>query len=469
MSVNRLKKIIIKKNVKTEDKYIETCEPTNKNVISETYNYTINKQNKKKGENGEKNNKYLTENRNGVKNDLNELIKELYLLKNEYELEKAKTMESLKVLNDKLSETDKQLKFSSKQNYQLILKLKDMESYLKKDYLKSFNERMKKRNLFLQNEQMLKKRNLVKDEEIKIAQKLIRVEKNEHKRYENLLNEVNNGMEENINGDLEALNEEINKLNNEIEELYKIKFLHKYCQRNIQNLKNTLNLYNTEYEFESKKKDMLTNQPYQSRNKMNLITNFTQDEESEQRNLQINYSQNIRKIILEQKIPRPEKLNISTSRYITEKINLINRTQSNEFLHEGSTNNNNNKNINLFKENEYNFLKKIIPSQYMDKYVNEFDNIKKEREEIQKSLDKNNSKKDNYGDIQFKLDYIELKKKEESKRYIQLLLKYRNNEKKKKEMQSKIKIYEQELKKYNKKIDVMEKMQKMFFRYKEEK
>ena len=462
MSVNRLKKIIIKKNVKTEDKYIETCEPTNKNVISETYNYTINKQNKKKGENGEKNNKYLTENRNGVKNVLNELIKELYLLKNEYELEKAKTMESLKVLNDKLSEIDKQLKFSSKQNYQLILKLKDMESYLKKDYLKSFNERMKKRNLFLQNEQMLKKRNLVKDEEIKIAQKLILVEKNEHKRYENLLNDVNNGMEENINDDLKALKKEINKLNNEIEELYQIKFLHKYCQRNIQNLKKTLNLYKTEYEFESKKKDMLTNQPSQSRNKMNLITNFTQDEESDQRNLQINYSQNIRKLILEQKIPRPEKLNISTSRYITEKINLINRTQSNELLHEGSAKNNNNKNINLFKEEEYNFLKKIIPSQYID-------NIKKEREEIQKSLEKNNSKKDNYGDIQFKLDYIELKKKEESKRYIQLLLKYRNNEKRKKEMHSQIKIYEQELKKYNKKIDVMEKMQKMFFRYKEEK
>ena len=462
MSVNRLKKIIIKKNVKTEDKYIETCEPTNKNVISETYNYTINKQNKKKGENGEKNNKYLTENRNGVKNVLNELIKELYLLKNEYELEKAKTMESLKVLNDKLSEIDKQLKFSSKQNYQLILKLKDMESYLKKDYLKSFNERMKKRNLFLQNEQMLKKRNLVKDEEIKIAQKLILVEKNEHKRYENLLNDVNNGMEENINDDLKALKKEINKLNNEIEELYQIKFLHKYCQRNIQNLKKTLNLYKTEYEFESKKKDMLTNQPSQSRNKMNLITNFTQDEESDQRNLQINYSQNIRKLILKQKIPRPEKLNISTSRYITEKINLINRTQSNELLHEGSAKNNNNKNINLFKEEEYNFLKKIIPSQYID-------NIKKEREEIQKSLEKNNSKKDNYGDIQFKLDYIELKKKEESKRYIQLLLKYRNNEKRKKEMHSQIKIYEQELKKYNKKIDVMEKMQKMFFRYKEEK
>ena len=76
MSVNRLKKIIIKRNVKTENKYIETGESNNKNVISETYNYTINNQNKKKqktGENKEKKFENLTGNKTEEKNDPNEL------------------------------------------------------------------------------------------------------------------------------------------------------------------------------------------------------------------------------------------------------------------------------------------------------------------------------------------------------------------------------------------------------------
>ena len=467
MSVNRLKKIIIKRNVKTENKYIETGESNNKNVISETYNYTINNQNKKKqktGENQEKKFENLTGNKTEEKNDPNELNKELYFLKNEYESEKVKSVEDIKEINDKLSETNKELQSVSKENYQLILKLKDIESHLKIDYLKSFNERMKKRNLHLKNEQILKNRIRVKDEEIKIAQKLAQVEKKQQQKYQNLLNEVNNGMEENKNNDLKSLKDEINKLNIEIEELYKTKIMHTYCPRNIQNLKHKLSLYNTEYEFESKKNDMLANQSSRSKNKNN---NISDDEDEGLRNLVVNYSENIRKKILKQSVPKPEKLNNLTSRYIIEKINFINRTPNNKTLH-GKSTKNINININLFNENEYNFLKNIIPSKYMNKFVNEFNNIKKEKDDIQKSFEKNNSKKDEKGKIQFKIDYIQVQKKAESKKYIELLLKYRNNEKKKKEIQSKIKIYEKEIKNYNKKIDVLDKMQRVFNQYMEE-
>ena len=469
MSVNRLKKIIIKKNVKTENKYIETDESTNKNVISETYNYSINNKNKKKqnsGENQDKKYQNLTENIIEEKKDLNELNKELYFLKNEYESEKIKSVENIKEINNKLDETNKELQSASKENYQLILKLKDIESNLKLDYLKTFNERMKKRNLYLKNEQLLKNRISVKDEEIKIAQKLVKVEKKQQQKYQNLLNEVNNGMEEDKNNDLKKLNEEINKLNIELEVLHKTKILHKYCPKNILNLKNKLSLYNTEYEFESKKNGMLINQSNQSKNKN---TNISEDEDKGVRNLIVNYSQNIRKNILKQNIPKPEKLNNITSRYITEKINFINRTPSNKNLHDDLAKNKNKKtNINLFKENEYNFLKNIIPSKYMNKFVNEFDNIKKEKEDIEKSIEKNNYKKGDNENIQFKIDYIQVQKKAENKKYVELLLKFRNNEKKKKEIKSKIKIYEKELKKYNKKIDVLDKMQRVFNQYMEE-
>ena len=271
-------------------------------------------------------------------------------------------------------------------------------------------------------------------------------------------------MEENKNKDLKSLKDEINKLNIEIEELYKTKIMHTYCPRNIQNLKHKLSLYNTEYEFESKKNDMLANQSSRSKNKNN---NISDDEDEGLRNMVVNYSENIRKNILKQSVPKPEKLNNLTSRYITEKIDFINGTPNIKTLH-GKSTKNKNININLFNENEYNFLKNIIPSKYMNKFVNEFDNIKKEKEDIQKSFEKNNSKKDEKGKIQFKIDYIKKKKKAESKKYIELLLKYRNNEKKKKEMQSKIKIYEKEIKNYNKKIDVLDKMQRVFNQYMEE-
>ena len=468
MSVNRLKKIIIKKNVPKENKYVGNDEPNKKTQISETYNYTINNQKTKNGENQEKNNESLTENIIETNKNINELNNELNYLKNEYESEKIKTVENLQIINNKLSETNKKFKLTSNQNYQLILKLKNIESQLKTDYLKSFNERMKKRNLYLQNEQTLKNRIVVKEEEIKIEQKFALAEKKQQRRYENLLNEVNNGMEENINNDLKELKEELTQLNGEIQELYQIKLMHKTCPKIIQNLKNRLSLFNTEYEFESKKNGMLINQSYN--NKINISpndkTNFSEEKEISPRNLKINYSQNIRKIILKQNIPKPEKLNISTSRYITEKINLINKTPNKKLIYDAAnTNKNKNENVNLFKESEYNFLKKIIPSKYMNRYINEFDNIKKEKEGIQKSFEKNNDTKDNNGKMQFKIDYIEVKKKEENKKYIELLLKFRNNEKKKKDLQAKIKMYEKELKKYNKKIDVIEKMKRVFMRY----
>ena len=329
---------------------------------------------------------------------------------------------------------------------------------------------MKKRNLYLQNEQTLKNRIVVKEEEIKIAQKFALAEKKQQRRYENLLNEVNNGMEENINNDLKELKEELTQLNGEIQELYQIKLMHKTCPKIIQNLKNRLSLFNTEYEFESKKNGMLINQSYNNKIYIspNDKINFSEEKEISPRNLKINYSQNIRKIILKQNIPKP-KLNNITSRYITEKINFINRTPSNKNLHDDLAKNKNKKtNINLFKENEYNFLKKIIPSKYMNRYINEFDNIKKEKEDIEKSIEKNNYKKGDNGNIQFKIDYIQVQKKAENKKYVELLLKFRNNEKKKKEIQYKIKIYEKELKKYNKKIDVLDKMQRVFNQYMEE-
>ena len=464
MSVNRLKKIILKTNVKKENKYVGSGDLAEKNQISDTYAYSINNQ---KNKSKETNN--IIENNVVAENEEINLDKELYLLKSEYETEKSNNIDKIRIMNNEIKEKNKELKLLSKDNLRLILKLKDIESNLKSDYLKAFNERMKKRNLYIKNEQALKNDIIVKEEEIKNVKKFANVEKKQLKKYELLLNEVNNGMEQNLELDLKELKEELSKLDDELIELYKINFAHKNCKKNIQSLTNKINLYNTEVEFESKKNDMLINQSSQSMKKININSlknnnnNVNEDNNVSYLN-KLNYSQNIRKIILKQNFPRPEKLNISTSRYISDKIDLINKTPNKNKI----VNDKQQKDINLFTEGEYNFLKKIIPSKYMNRYIDEFDNLKKERCEIQKTFENNNIAKDNNELIQFKIEYIEIKKKEGEKRYIQLISRFKKNNKKKKDLELQIKNYENEIKKYNKIIQRNDKMKKVFISHQNE-
>ena len=265
MSVNRLKKIILKTNVKKENKYVGSGDLAEKNQISDTYAYSINNQ---KNKSKETNN--IIKNNVEAENEEINLDKELYLLKSEYETEKSNNIDKIRIMNNEIKEKNKELKLLSKDNLRLILKLKDIESNLKSDYLKAFNERMKKRNLYIKNEQALKNDIIVKEEEIKNVKKFANVEKKQLKKYELLLNEVNNGMEQNLELDLKELKEELSKLDDELIELYKINFAHKNCKKNIQSLTNKINLYNTEVEFESKKNDMLINQSSQSMKKINI-------------------------------------------------------------------------------------------------------------------------------------------------------------------------------------------------------
>ena len=132
-----------------------------------------------------------------------------------------------------------------------------------------------------------------------------------------------------------------------------------------------------------------------------------------------------------------------------------------------------NNNTKLFTEGEYDLLNEIIPTRYMNRYLDEFESRKKAKEEIENLFEEHNNIKDikqqiqfkiDYVEqqIQFKIDYVEVKIKEEEKKYIELLLKFRNNNKKKNELKNMIKNCEREIKSYNKKIKREEKMQKMY-------
>ena len=464
MSVNKTKKIILKTHKKTENKYTGIGDQIEENVISGSIKGTNNNKNQNSNINQNKESSNLSNVKDDQK-DINKLSEELDFLKSEYESQKAEITDEIKVINNEILEKNYQLKILSKDNYKLIDKLKDIGKNLKGELLKSYKEILNKRKLAGKSEKILKYNLAIKEEEIKNAKKIAEGEKREKERYETLLNEVNNGMEQNIIDELKQLNDNIYLLNDEILGLSEIRLIHKNCEKNIQNLKNKLNLYKTEIEFESKRNNMLlnkTNKSNPSPNKNQDISNepnknlFSENNESLRKKLK--YSKKIRTIILKKNSTKPEKLNISAYRYVSDNINLINKSQSRKMILNDITNNN----TKLFTEVEYDLLNEIIPSRYMNRYLDEFESRKKAKEEIENLFEEHNNIKDIKQQIQFKIDYVEVKIKEEEKKYIELLLKFRNNNKKKNELKNMIKNCEREIKSYNKKIKREEKMQKMY-------
>ena len=440
MSVNRTKKIILKTRRQKEDKYVGDGREIKQNVISETFLGNTNENNKnKKIQNNEE--EQLKNNWDDIEKSEMDLERELALWKSKLEAEKIKSAENINLINNEIKEKNRKLKIVTTNNYKLFLKLKNIQNGLKENYLKKINQRLKKRDINTKNEETLKKDIIIMEEIIKIVQKFGLEEKKQKIKYENLINEFDNGFEQNINDDLKKLNDEIKQLNENILELSK------------------LSLYNTELEFESKRSDMLVNQSFQTNNNLNISANKINNNifrESNDGTFIINknnYSMKIRKLILSKSIKKPEKLNISTYNYINKKLYSINKTPNKELI----LHNINKKNINLFSEGEYNVLKEIIPSKYMTKYLEEFESKKKKNEEIENIFESQKKEKGQTGQIKIKLDYIKVKKKEEDKKHIDLSLKFKTNNKKINELKNEIKKYKEELKKYDKIIKFKEK------------
>lgn len=457
MSVNKNKRIVLKSNLKSGKNYVERGDQTEENVIS--VSIMGDKGNQKENTNLSNNGQNLNELKN-----LEDMNKELNSLKYQYESEKSNTVEKMKLINDELNEKSGELKLLTKDNFKLIEKLKDIGKNLKGDFLKSYKDIMKKRNISNKSKvENLKNDIIIREEEIKNSKKFGNAERREKERIEKILNEVDNGMEQNLINELKELNDEIKQLKQEILELYLIKSKHKYCGRDIQNLQSKLNLYITQQEFESKRNKMLANQSIQSPKKVNISytesnKNLFNEQYDDTFAKKLKYGQKISKSILVKNIPRPEKLNISTYRYINSKLNLFNKTPSKKInLHNIS-----NQSMNLFTEGEYDFLQEVIPSKYMNKYLEEFESKKKETEEIKNKFEDHNIIKEQKQQIQLKIDYIEIKLKEEEKKHLELLIKFRNNNKLKNELKLAIKKYAKNIKDTNKLIARKEKMHKIY-------
>ena len=95
--------------------------------------------------------------------------------------------------------------------------------------------------------------------------------------------------------------------------------------------------------------------------------------------------------------------------------------------------------------------------------MNKYESKKNENEEIKNKLTENIAiKNDNRVQKDLKLDYIDIKVKEEEKIHVQLLLKFRANNKKIKEFMDKVKEKKKELDKYDKILKRQEKINKIY-------
>ena len=357
-------------------------------------------------------------------------------------------------------------------------KLKNIENNLNDKYSKFMEKKIvKKKKNIQRTEKTVKKEVDVKEEQIKNIKKKIEAEKTQRMKAENLLNEVNDGLEENHKNYIKELDEKIKVTKNEVKKLCEVKVAHEHCIKEIQNLTSQLNLIHNEIEFETKKNDMIMSTiNIDTDSNTNTNTNNTNINEEKKDRLSIkldneliknknDYGFKVRDLILKTKTPRKDKINKSAFNYIKNEFDLIKKkvVPSTKRSIIGNLNevtsviDTSSVQTNLFTENETEVLKKLIPQDYIDIYNERFEMKKKEKDEIKKQFKENDNLKSENQQSKYEVELLKLKLKEEERITSELEIKVRKNNIKVSKLKSEIAQYEKQLKEQiallNKKIN----------------
>ena len=380
-----------------------------------------------------------------LKEKTSKLKEELNYLNYKYEKEQKGSIKDVEKYNEELKEKAQLVSEHSQENKRLMSKLKDIQEDVNERYSKAMDKKFYK---FVKNNNNNNERTIedikydiyIRDEQISNARKIAEASKAEYEKLEDLLEDVNNGLEEHIKFDIEDLAQNIDKVNNKIRGLKIIKSQHKYCPKEIKNLKSKLSLLNNEIEFETKKNKMIM-----SYNTLNNNSEGEQEasEESEDYNFfdkendlvtnKVNYSLRVRNLILKRGTPKQEKISKSAFKYIQNEFDLI-KQRSDRFRKRRINGERvrlfDNISIterNLFTERESEILKKIIPEEFLDKYNERFEKKKIEKDEIEQKFDENDDIKLDNKQIKLKIDAIALKVKEAEIIGTNLNIKFRKN------------------------------------------
>ena len=381
-----------------------------------------------------------------LKEKTSKLKEELNYLNYKYEKEQKGGIKEIAKCNEELKEKAQLVYEHSQENKRLINELKDIQEDVNEIYSKAMDKKFYKfiRNNNNNNERTIediKEDIYMKDEQINNVKKIAEVTKAECEKIEDLLEDIDNGLEEHIKFDLEDLTQKIGKVNNQIRELKLIKSQHKYCGKEIKNLKSKLNLLYNEIEFETKKNKMIMS--YKTINNNNTEGEDETSEDSEDYNYfdkenelvtnKVNYGLRVRNLILKRGTPKQEKISKSAFKYIQNEFDLIkqksdrNRRRRLNGERARLFDNISLNERNLFTERESQILKKIIPEEFLDKYNEKFELKKIEKEEIEQKFDENDDIKFDNNQIKLRIEAIALKAKEKERIGAELNIKFRKN------------------------------------------
>jgi len=388
-----------------------------------------------------------------------QLEDQLKSLNSQYETEKVEIIQDVNKYNDAIKQKSEEVNEASEENTKLMTRLKKIENNLNDKYSKFMEKKINKKKKSNQRTvKTVKKEVNVKEEQIKNIKKKIEAEKTQRMKTENLLNEVNDGLEENQKNYIKELDEKIKVAKNEVKQLCEVRIAHDRCIKDIQYLTSQLNLVHNEIEFETKKNDMIMSTINNS-----IDTTNTIEENKDIQSLKLDnelvknknsYGSKVRDLILKTKTPRRDKINKSAFNYIRNEFDIIKKKANPSTKRVVVGNLNEVKSVidtssvqtNLFSEKETELLKKLLPQDCIDVYNERFEMKRKEKDQIEKKFQENENLKLENQQSKYEVELLKMKLKEKERITSELEVKVRKNNQKVSKLKSEIAQYEKQLK-----------------------
>ena len=386
------------------------------------------------------------------------LENELENIKEELRSEEKKTITDLESLNKELEVLNKTQNNVCTKNKSILNKLKEIQ----KDINVKFAEKFKVSKVLENKRSNLYNKNIdieikSKENEQNNVQKDIKFNQKEIERLQKILEEnkekEGSKVEENYNEvkkNMESLQKEINDLN-------QIKFEHKNCTKNINILKNKLNVLFIDMEFE--KKRLVMNSTVQPKKEINSLN------ENSKRS---DYGIKVRNNILQNTKNRynfkdVELVNKKSYDFLKNEMNENDKKKFNKSkgkrikknLEEEKIGNNKKKdiqNVYLFTEAEKEVFQKIVPNELFNNLNDKFNEKEIEVKKIEETFKEQKEQKKKLYLDNLKYDEINLKKKELRMKKTNLMSENIKNNKKINEMKNIIKRKQKEIDNENRKI-----------------
>ena len=374
---------------------------------------------------------------------------ELENIKEELISEKNKTISDLESLNKELEVLNKTQNNVCTKNKSILNKLKEIQ----KDIDVKFTEKFKLSKVIENKRSNLYNKNInieikSKENEQNNVQKDIKINQKEIERLQKILDENKENEGSKVEENYKVVKENMENLQKEINDLNQIKLEHKNCTKNINILKNKLNVLFIDMEFERKRLIMFsTAQPKKEKNALNENTKRS------------DYGVKVRNNVLQN----------TKNKYDFKDVELVNKKSydflKNEMieterkirkdLEEEKIGNNKGKDamkVYLFTEAEKEVFQKIMPNELFNNLNDKFNEKEVEMKKIEETFKEQKEQKRKLYLDNLKYEEINLKKQELRMKKTNLMSENIKNNKKIIEMKNIIKKKQKEIDNENRKI-----------------